>query len=70
MIWLTEGSRKELQNKAEEVTEGSVQNGDVVTINYVGTKDGVAFDGGTANNYELTIGSERLSTDLRTGSSE
>ncbi len=49
--------KEELQNKAEEVTEGSVQNGDVVTINYVGTKDGVAFDGGTANNYELTIGS-------------
>lgn len=49
--------KEELQNKAEEVTEGSVQNGDVVTINYVGTKDGVAFDGGTTNNYELTIGS-------------
>ena len=49
--------KEELQNKAEEVTEGSVQNGDVVTINYVGPKDGVAFDGGTANNYELTIGS-------------
>ena len=49
--------KEDLQNKAEEVTEGSVQNGDVVTINYVGTKDGVAFDGGTANNYELTIGS-------------
>lgn len=49
---------QELQNKAEEVTDGSVQNGDVVTINYVGTKDGVAFDGGTANNYELTIGSD------------
>ena len=48
---------QELQNKAEEVTEGSVQEGDIVTINYVGTKDGVAFDGGTANNYELTIGS-------------
>ena len=48
---------QELQNKAEEVTEGSVQDGDIVTINYVGTKDGVAFDGGTANNYELTIGS-------------
>ena len=49
--------QEELQNKAEEVTEGTVQNGDIVTINYVGTKDGVAFDGGTANNYELTIGS-------------
>ena len=29
---------QELQNKAEEVTEGSVQEGDIVTINYVGTK--------------------------------
>ena len=49
--------KEELQNKAEEVTEGSVQNGDVVTINYVGTKDGVAFDGGTATDAQLTLGS-------------
>ena len=48
--------KEELQNKAEEVTEGSVQIGDVVTINYVGTKDGVAFDGGTATDAQLTLG--------------
>lgn len=59
--------KEELQNKAEEVTEGSVQNGDVVTINYVGTKDGVAFDGGTANNYELTIGSGTFIDGLEDG---
>lgn len=49
--------QQELQANAEEVTEGTVQDGDIATINYVGTKDGVAFDGGTANNYDLTIGS-------------
>ncbi|MDC7291617.1 trigger factor [Blautia schinkii] len=47
-----------LTDKAEEVTDknGTVQDGDIVTINFVGTKDGVAFEGGTANNYDLTIG--------------
>lgn len=47
-----------LKDKAEEVTDknGTVQEGDIVTINFVGTKDGVAFEGGTANNYDLTIG--------------
>lgn len=46
----------ELMNGAEETTDAA-QNGDIVTINYVGTKDGVAFEGGTANNYDLTLGS-------------
>jgi len=35
----------------------TVENGDTVTIDYVGTMDGVAFDGGTAENQSLTIGS-------------
>lgn len=38
-------------------TEGIVQNGDTVNIDYVGKKDGVAFDGGTASGYDLQIGS-------------
>lgn len=48
----------ELQNNRVEVTDkdGAVQEGDLVTINFVGTKDGETFDGGTANNYDLTIG--------------
>lgn len=48
----------DLKNKAEEVTDknGTVENGDLVTINFVGTKDGETFDGGTANNYDLIIG--------------
>lgn len=47
-----------LQNTMEEVTEANAtaQNGDTVTINYVGTKDGIAFEGGSADNYDLTLG--------------
>lgn len=40
-----------------EITDRAVAEGDVADINYVGKKDGVAFDGGTADNYELEIGS-------------
>ncbi len=41
----------------KQKTEGNVQKGDVANINYVGKKDGVAFEGGTADNYDLEIGS-------------
>jgi len=42
----------------EEVTDRDViENGDVANIDYVGKKDGVAFDGGTAEGYDLGIGS-------------
>lgn len=34
-----------------------VKDGDIVNINYVGTQDGVAFEGGTAENQILEIGS-------------
>ena len=33
-----------------------VQEGDLVTINYVGTCGGNTFQGGTANNYDLIVG--------------
>ncbi len=35
----------------------TVEEGDTVNIDYVGTLDGEAFDGGTAEGYDLTIGS-------------
>ena len=38
-------------------TEGTVEEGDTINIDYVGTIDGVEFDGGTAEGYELEIGS-------------
>ncbi|MDO4454392.1 MAG: trigger factor, partial [Eubacteriales bacterium] len=43
--------------KREELKEGTVKNGDVAVIDFVGKKDDVAFDGGTAKDYELEIGS-------------
>ena len=49
-----------LENSKElvAITENRpVQTGDVVNIDYVGKKDGVAFDGGTAQEYDLAIGS-------------
>lgn len=36
--------------------QGTVSEYDIVNIDYVGTKDGVAFDGGTASDYNLGIG--------------
>ncbi|MDO5416796.1 MAG: trigger factor, partial [Lachnospiraceae bacterium] len=48
-----------LSSKAttEEVTGRPAQDGDIVNIDYVGMKDGVAFEGGTAEGYDLTLGS-------------
>ncbi len=42
----------------EEITDrDDVEDGDIVNIDYVGTKDGEEFDGGSATGYDLTIGS-------------
>ena len=35
----------------------AAKEGDTVNIDYVGKKDGVAFEGGTAQGYDLTLGS-------------
>lgn len=39
------------------VTDRNVEDGDIVTIDFEGFIDGVAFDGGKAEEYDLTIGS-------------
>ncbi|MBO7425956.1 MAG: trigger factor, partial [Clostridiales bacterium] len=41
----------------EEVSDRPAQEGDTVTIDYEGLKDGVAFEGGKGENYNLKIGS-------------
>ncbi len=42
----------------EEITDREdVQEGDIANIDYTGKKDGEAFDGGSAEGYDLTIGS-------------
>ncbi len=48
---------QEIQEGGEPITEGTVKDGDTVNIDYEGKKDGVPFDGGTAQGYDLTIGS-------------
>ena len=40
-----------------EITDRAVEDGDNVNIDYAGTIDGKAFDGGTAQGYDLKIGS-------------
>lgn len=53
-----------LQAKIDEFTTSyapadyEAKDGDTVNIDYVGKKDGVAFDGGTAQGYDLTLGSD------------
>lgn len=37
--------------------DGVVENGDTVVIDFEGFKDGIPFDGGKAENYDLVIGS-------------
>ena len=54
---LFSNSDSDTKYKKVEISEGEIRVGDTVTINYVGTIDGVAFEGGTANAQELTIGS-------------
>ncbi len=51
--------KKELEKNARkvEVTDRAVKEGDIIKLNYAGEIDGVPFDGGTASNQELTIGS-------------
>ena len=58
-----EDIEKELNRIAEtnsrtlDVTDRPVQMDDTVNIDYAGTVDGVAFEGGTAEGYDLKIGS-------------
>ncbi len=40
-----------------EVSDRAVENGDMATIDFSGSVDGVKFEGGTATDYDLEIGS-------------
>ena len=46
----------DLEDNGTEVKDGTVENGDTVTINFTGTIDGKEFDGGSAEDYELVVG--------------
>ena len=58
---LTDRLHKKMQESSyvtyeEDIKEGTVQKGDTCAIDYIGKKDGVAFEGGTGS-YDLEIGS-------------
>ena len=48
-------SRLEAAATEQDVTDRAAQSGDWVNIDYTGTLDGVAFDGGTAIGYDLEL---------------
>lgn len=54
-----EAELKRVQDRnARELTrEGAAENGDIAVIDFEGFVDGVAFEGGKAENYSLTLGS-------------
>jgi len=51
--------KKELEKNAEMILkeEGSLENGDTAVFDFAGSVAGVPFEGGTAENHELVIGS-------------
>ena len=53
---------KEREANARTITvdDRAVMDGDMIILDYAGSVDGVAFEGGTATNQELTIGSKRF----------
>ncbi|MCR5339026.1 MAG: trigger factor [Lachnospiraceae bacterium] len=51
----------------KKLDKDTVEDGDIVNIDYVGKKDGVAFDGGTAQGAHLTIGSGQFIDGFESG---
>lgn len=57
--------RQGLAEKKEASREAKV--GDETVIDFVGKKDGVVFDGGTGNDYNLTLGSNQFIPGFESG---
>ncbi|MDE8691891.1 FKBP-type peptidyl-prolyl cis-trans isomerase, partial [Faecalibacterium sp. DFI.5.82] len=49
--------RVQERNARELSREGAAENGDIADIDFEGFVDGVAFEGGKAEHYNLTLGS-------------
>ena len=48
---------RDRNSRTVTVEDREAANGDIAVIDFKGLKDGVAFEGGTAENYSLTLGS-------------
>lgn len=54
-------------SEEKEITDRPAQNGDVVTIDFVGKIDGVEFEGGAGKGYELGIGTNSFIDGFESG---
>lgn len=57
-------SKCSVMEKSDKTT---CENGDTVNIDFVGKRDGVAFDGGTGSDYNLILGSHSFITGFEEG---
>ena len=57
---------RERNSRVIHVEDRAAANGDIVTIDFDGYLDGKQFDGGKAENYELTLGAASLFPALKT----
>ena len=64
MIETLREQQKVWENSAEDAT---AENSDTVVIDYVGTVDGEAFEGGSAKGQELVLGSDRMIPGFESG---
>ena len=55
------------QNQDWQTVERAAQNGDSVTIDFVGTLDGETFEGGSTNDYAVELGAGRMLKDFEEG---
>ncbi len=55
------------QNQEWQETDRAAQNGDRVKIDFAGTVDGEAFEGGTASDYSVELGMGRMLKDFEEG---
>ena len=51
---------REKASRTIDIEDRPIQDGDIVNLDYAGTVDGVAFEGGTAEKQTMTIGSGRF----------
>ncbi len=54
-------------SETEEITDRAVENGDIANIDFVGTMDGEEFEGGSGEEYDLTIGSNTFIEGFESG---
>lgn len=57
--------QREQNARTIDIDDRAVEKGDMIKLDFDGSVDGVPFDGGKAENYDLTVGSGSLSRDLK-----